>query len=263
VQAPPSGWSASALPNSRGPVPSRFVFPLIAAVCSAFALAACNTASVNQPFETALINHRSTLMLDATPQQPLPEAEAKALVANLETRLLASPYIGKAMSREQFRQQFGGNFKLSDDYGLLSDTLSVVGLSDREQTARIGRLAQVEFLLGVQVFSVPCDSCTEGDQVGAVGQMFDARTGQLVWRVTLLTGVERNPASVSDGLHELSDKMVELFNDSLRPKWQRERFRNLNRKIAGQPRPNIPLQSEDHSTFHYEATTVGPSPDAP
>jgi hypothetical protein len=230
---------------------------------AALTLAACNTVSVNQPFETALINRRSTLMLDATPQQPLPEAEAKALVENLERRLLASPYIGRAMSREQFRRQYGSNFKLSDDYNILSDTLSVVGLSDREQTARIGKLTDIEFLLGVQVFSVPCDACTEGDQVAAVGQMFDARTGQLVWRVTLLTDAERTPASVSAGLAGLSDRLVALFNDSLRPKWHRERFRNLIAAADKAPRPGIPLPGVDRSTFYYEPVKAGSNPGQP
>jgi hypothetical protein len=218
---------------------------------------------VNQPFETGLINFRTTLMLDATPQPPLAEAEAKALVDKLESRLLASPYIGKATSRNQFRVQHAGDFKLTDDYNLLSDTLSVVGSADREQTARIGKQAGVEFLLGVQVFNVPCDNCLEGDQAAVVGQMYDARTGRLVWRVTLLSGVKRTEASVSAGLQELGDELVTLFNDSLRPKWQRERFRNLNPKSVSASRPDIPLPSDDHSRFFYELPQVGPSPAAP
>ena len=146
----------------------------------------CSGVVVNQPYDTSLINFRRTLMLDATPQPPLTEDQAKGLISDIESGLLRSPYLGPAVSRAQFHDRFDGNFKLRDDYSLLSDTLSAVGLSDREQTARIGKLTDVEMLLSAQVFSVPCDGCSEGDQVAAVGQMIHAPTGQLVWRVTLL-----------------------------------------------------------------------------
>ncbi|HEX7928769.1 MAG TPA: hypothetical protein VF678_14330 [bacterium] len=211
------------------------------------ALSACSPIVVYQPYETAMINKRSTLMLDATPQAPLTDADAQRYIDKLEARLLASPYIGQATSRAQFRLGNSANFKVLDDYGVLSDNLSVVGLADREQTARLGKATGREFLLGVQVFSVPCDQCTEGDQVGAVGQMYDAKTGQLVWRVTLLKSVERKPASVAAGIEALSDQLVEVFNDALRPKWHRIRFANLNATRASQPRADIPMATEGHS----------------
>jgi hypothetical protein len=207
----------------------------------ALATGACSGVSVNQPFDTSLINFRRTLMLDATPQPPLAEDQAQALVSAIESGMLRSPYLDSSISRAQFHERFDGNFKLRDDYSLLSDTLSVVGLADREQTARIGRLTDVEMLLGAQVFSVPCENCPESDQVAAVGQMIDAKSGQLVWRVTLLKSVNRNPAAVEQALRELSAELLEHFNNSLRPKWQRERFKNLGPGLANRPRASIPL----------------------
>lgn len=226
-------------------------------------LVGCATATVNQPYETALINFRSTLMLDATPAPPLAEAASRRLVAALEQKLLASPYIGKALSREEFRQGFGGQFNLTADYNLLSDTLSAVGLSDREQTSRLGAGTGAEMLLSVQAFSVPCDGCLEGDQVAVVGQMIHAKTGQLVWRATLMRGVERKPAAVTAALDDLAEELTALFNDSLRPKWHRERFKNLSPVLAGQPRPEIQPPSSDRSRFYFERPRAGPSGDAP
>jgi hypothetical protein len=207
----------------------------------------CSTVDVNQPYDTDMINFRSTLMLDATPQPPLTEERSKEVVAALEQRMLHSPYVGRTISRAEFHQQFDSNFALRDDYTILSDTLSTVGLSDREQTARLGKAVNVEFLLGVQAFSVPCDTCLEGDQVSVLGQMFDARTGLLVWRVTLLQQVQRTQAGVDAGLNELQDELVQTFISSLRPKWHRQRFANLRHGAAKLQRPVIQLPAEVHT----------------
>jgi hypothetical protein len=218
---------------------------------------------VNQPYETALINFRSTLMLETTPVLPLTEEESRRLVAELESKLLASPYLGPALSRERFRQRFGSKFKLAEDYNLLSDTLSVVGLSDREQTARIGAETGAEMLLGVQVFKVLCDGCPDGDQVAVVGQMIHAKTGQLVWRATLMRGVKRKPPEAAAALHSLVEELAVLFNDSLRPKWHRERFKNLSPVLAGRPRPDIQPPGSDRSPFYFERPGAGFGGDAP
>ncbi len=241
---PPTASSASAPPAKRLRSLGR---ALRHSACAALILtggAGCSGVAVYQPYDTALINYRRTLMLDATVQPPIKEDQAKALLAQMETGLLRSPFIATHISRAQFHERYDAKFQLRDDYTILSDTFSVVGLADREQTARIGKETDMEMLLSVQVFSIPCETCVDGDQISAVGQMLDSRTGQVVWRVTLLDSVNKSPAAVEQGLHALSAGLVELFNNSLRPKWQRERFKNLSPRLANQPRPQVPLPTE-------------------
>lgn len=225
--------------------------------------ASCGTSQVYQPFETSMINHRSTLMLDATNQPPLPPEQSAKLVDSLEQRLLAAPDIGPAINRAEFHERFGGNFGAVNDFRVLSDNVSVAGLSDREQTARLGKATETEMLLGVQVFSVPCDLCVEGPQVAVVGQMTDTRTGVLVWRATLLAPVSTDAASVQANLDSLADDLVTRFYDALRPKWHRARFRNLSPRLANAPRPDIPLPVESHSGVYVESGGGVPDYTAP
>jgi hypothetical protein len=205
-----------------------------------------------------MINYRSTLVLEATPQAPLPEATVKALIASLETGILKSPYIGPTVSRAQFQERFRDDFKMRDDYNLLSDTLSVVGLWDREQTARIGKAADTELLLSLEAFSVPCDGCSDGDQVAVAGQMVDAKTGLLIWRATLMNPVDRTPQALESGLRDLSQRLAELFTDSLRPKWHRERFKNLDAERAKAPRLTIVQERIDASRLNREVVKTSP-----
>jgi hypothetical protein len=59
--------------------------------------------------------------------------------------------------------------------------------------------------------------------------------------------VDRNPTAVQQGLRELSIELVDLFNNSLRPKWHRERFKNLSPGPADRPRPSIPMAGSERS----------------
>jgi hypothetical protein len=248
-------WLLSAIPARRL---TRNLFRCAAAWVAALTLwaAGCSRSAVYLPYDTEMINRRSMLVLDAVPQAPLPEALAQDLLARIETGLTTSPYAGPALSRAAFKRQFGANARLNHEYELLSDSLSTAGIGDWEQALRLGKATGKEMLVSFQVYHVPCPGCEGGDQVAAVGNMVHAPTGLLVWRATFLRGTNPAPAQLAADAEAVSGDLVRAFNDSLRPKYHRDRFRNLSRNATSQ-------QQLKRESVVVEAPPPPPNPPRP
>ncbi len=200
------------------------------ALTCALAAGCASTSTVYQGADASVVHGRPLLMLDASDSPPLRPSDQQQLNAQIEQDLLASPDIGPAISRAQFRQRFGGDYTTIADYNVLSDSLAVVGLPEQELAARLGEKSGVELLCSVQAFYIPCPACERGDEGALVGQLFDAKTSKLLWRANVIYDHMPGPERSQQAFEAMRRDLVEEFNAALSYKWQRQRFEHLRRQ---------------------------------
>jgi hypothetical protein len=196
-----------------------------------------STSTIYSPVDAYDLRGRSLLILEASPQPPLPDPVLMETLAHIEQGLLASPYVARVVSRAAFQQSNATDFALRGDYARFSDTVAVVGFAEREQSQRLGRHEGVDLLVSAQAFYTPCGVCEHGDQVAVVLQLVQAETATLQWRATLTAPVGKSQDDVALAVRELAENVLTALHESIGPKWHRERFRNLSRTAAPTPGP--------------------------
>ena len=190
----------------------------------------CSRSAVYMPYDTDLVNRRGVLMLDTQGQNALPEHLAIQEQDRIEASLAASPHMGPVTTRAEFSKRAAENARLENDYTTFSDSMVTAGLGNWEQALRLSQGSKREMLLGFQVYYLPCVGCEGGDQIAATAHMVHGPTGLLVWRATFIQPTSGEAPALEKSAREVANDVLRAFNSSMRPKWHRERFRNLSRR---------------------------------
>jgi hypothetical protein len=175
------------------------------------------------------LRNRKVLVVESVPQPPLKEERHRAIVDALERRVLLLPHFGSGITRQQFLQLSEGNFGARNDYQVYADTLSSVGVSDRELARSLGTAAGADLLFNAQAFFVPCAYCTDGDSAYLVSQFVEAATGKLLLRIDLRTHPGPSEQALGEAFAAMEEELLEDLANSLTPRLHIERFRNLKR----------------------------------
>ena len=207
--------------------------PALAGLLLASLLGACEATAVFQPVDSDSMAGRSVVMLKSTHVPPIDEAFHRRIIDGVEARLMEYPHLGRMVPRREVARRAAADRKLGRRFDLYSDTLTVVGVSDREGSAQLGKALNVEMLVAVQVFYMPCSECEQGSIMGLAANLVEAESGKLLWRGHFTASVvdEDNQSYVA-AVQEIVDEFFGYFDEDVRPKWQRIRFGNLARHGA-------------------------------
>lgn len=195
-------------------------------------LGSCSASSIYEPVSYKELYGRKALFLEPTYLQPLERELHREIVNRMEKGLADSPMLGGMVARERFREAARGNPALMRNYGLVSDTLSVVGMAERETTARLGKVNQAELLIVTQPLYIPCPECEESSLLVLTGVVVEVATAKILWRIQLIEEVSEEPESFPDIAEQMVADFFDSFTDSLRPKWHRLRFDNLKKNSS-------------------------------
>jgi len=203
----------------------------ILAVLGVFAaMAGCSSQSaIFLDTQSNHLRNRKVLFVDSVPQPPLSEERHRAIIDSMELRVLKLPYIGSGITRQRFQQITEGNFKARNDYQLYADTLSSVGISDRELGVAIAAAAGADLLFNVQAFYVPCAYCQDGNSAYLVSQFIEPATGRLLLRIDLHVHPASSDQAVAESFLDMEEETLDELQRILTPRFQMERFRNLSR----------------------------------
>ena len=167
--------------------------------------------------------------MDSAPQPPLKEERHRAVIDSMEQRVLKLPNLGQGITRQQFLQATEGKFAVRDAYQVYADTLSSVGVSDRELARDVGAAVGVDLLFNAQAYYVPCAYCPDGDSAYLVSQFIETVSGRLLLRIDLRTHPGPSEQALGEAFAEMEEETIDLLVVTLTPKLHIERFRNLQR----------------------------------
>jgi hypothetical protein len=192
-----------------------------------------STSAVFLDAQSDHLRDRTVLVVDSAPQPPLKEERQRAVVDTMEQRLQKLPHLKAAITRQQFLQVTQGNFGARDAYQVYSDTLSVVGVSDRELALALRAATGADLLFNVQAYFVPCAYCADGDAAYLVSQFVEAATGKLLLRVDLRVHPGPSEQALGEAFAALEEESLDILESAFTPRLHIERFRNLKRLRAG------------------------------
>ena len=188
----------------------------------------CSTTTVYEPVGYDHLFGKRALVLEAVSQQPLDKSIHNMVVDSFELQLSQSPNVKKVLSRADFRRLVSGDALLLRDYNVFSETLAVVGVTERTLTRRIGAAVQVDILVLVQPLFVPCNFCEDKNRFVLTGHVVDVESGHHLWRANLQKSLAvPTPESIEAAARELNEKLLDELNASFQPKWHRLRFEQL------------------------------------
>ena len=177
-------------------------------------------------------------MLEASLLPPLPEEILRQTEARVEETLGRLPYLGKVVTRQEMTAKTANDRRGRSAYELLSDTATVLGMTEREISNDVARIEAADLFASIQVLHLPCPSCDQDARIAVVAQIFDARNAQLLWRAHLSRAVanEADAQALGTDAEELTVKLVDMIEYAIKPKWHRQRFDQL-RRIPAEPQP--------------------------
>jgi len=178
------------------------------------------------------VRDRVVLYVDSTPLPPLSEARHRTILDRIEAKLATMPHIRRVITRRETFNLTDGNFRLRNEYQIYADTLSSVGVSDRELALSLGKALGADLLFNAQAFFSPCPYCTDGDSAYVVGQVIEAASGKLLLRMNLRAHPAANDQALGDAFSEMEEEFMDELLSVLTPKAHQERFRNLARRRA-------------------------------
>lgn len=200
-------------------------------VAVALLLGACTSTTGYRPVGYQALEHRSLLVIDASPTPNLPPGMHAEFENRFEQALLGSPHIGRVVAREQMHEQSARDARLRADYRALSEVLSLMGISERELSSRIGTGADVELMAMAQLFYEPCELCTTGGLIGVTTSVVEASSGTLLLRLHFSQrGDPDGPDEVRAIVDELTEQMLVGLTSAFEPKWHKLRFSNLRKQ---------------------------------
>lgn len=223
----------SAGPRARLPLLHRVSRPALlpgaALLLLAVLLAACETGKVYQPVDSDAMAGRSVMVLQPSRVPPVSRELHGRIIDEVEARLKHFPHLGKLRTRKQVRQSIRDNRPLKRRYALFADTLSVVGIAEREGSYQLGQSQNSELLLMPQLFFLPCPGCGAKSQVALVVNLVEADSGKILWRGHFLSFVDDDePQHQEEVAKEMMESFFVAFEEDVRPKWHRLRFRTLS-----------------------------------
>lgn len=204
---------------------------LVALALLAVLFFGCTTTTVYEPVDGSTLNGRKAMFLQPTYLPPLEESIFLEVVDALEEGFSRSTQLGGVVTRADFFRQTEADRSLRRDYEVLSNTLSVAGISERKLARALRQVGQVDLLLLTQLVFIPCGHCEESHRLALTSYVVEAETGKIVWRShAITTNMANDPALLRKRGHQLAAELLELFEESVRLKWQRQRFANLAAK---------------------------------
>jgi hypothetical protein len=206
---------------------------LLAAALGLLALGGCTQSSVMTRVGADELHGKPLLLLQPSLLAPTAEDLQTRVVQRIEAGLAASPEFGPITRGTELAQR-DLPLEVQDAYKVLSNTLSLTGVSDPELARRLADGLHAELLAVVQPAFIPCPVCESGDELWVVGQVVDARTGRVVVRVHLTAPA---PDSSLKALQALADSMSEdclrELEDAFHLRPHRQRFTALKRLATG------------------------------
>ena len=193
-------------------------------------LVGCDRSIEFRPLDYEAFEGRNVLVLTATQLEPLPAEIVEQVQARVEEVLLASPYLGAVLTREGFRERNRDDRITQFKYELLSDTVSVLGIADRELSASLAESQGADLAGVVQVLHLPCPNCQEKKpRIAITVQLIDLRTSELRWRLHLSRIVDNDvdAETLAEDAAELAEELVATLDHLIKPKWHRLRFEHL------------------------------------
>jgi hypothetical protein len=199
--------------------------------CTALVLlAACTTQeAVYVSVQSDHLRNRPIIVIDSLPQPPLNEVQQRAIVSRMQQRLMTLPYLGTSISPQQFLEHTEGNYSLRNDYQTYVDTLSSVGVSDRELALKLGAATGSDLLMNVQAYYAPCSFCQDGGSAYLVTQFIEAKTGLLLLRVDERNHPAPSDQAIGEAFLTLEQDTVAAMLKVLTPRSHIQRFLNLKR----------------------------------
>ncbi len=206
---------------------------LAAPLFLALLLSSCVGTAIYQPVDFEVIHGRSAVFLAPVHLPPIDKALHGRIVRKAEAELEAFPHFGGFLTHREARERALEDPELQRALDLSTETLTVVGISERGTTSRLGSGLDVEMLVTVQLIFTPCETCPDGSQLALIANLVEASSARLLWRGHF---VENMDESDDDTIEEeallLLEEFFVRFDEDLRPKWQRLRFFNLGGKKA-------------------------------
>lgn len=172
---------------------------------------------------------RKTALVVSSVQPPFPQAMHDNMLQRTEKALSDNPNLGELISPAQIDSLDTLSPRLRNEYQLYTSTLTESGVSDPELSKKLGKALGVGLLMSVQMFYVPCPVCEFGDQLWLTGQMVDAPSGDVVFRMHIRTNVGNEEGDLKNESDRLVGLYLEKMGNLLEPKWHRLRFRNLKK----------------------------------
>ena len=232
-------WRRTTFTDPLSPVPDRaaslfrYVGLVIVAALALLSLASCTQSTIMKRVSADALHGKTLLLLEPSLLAPTPPELQAHVVERVEARLAASREFGPITRGAELK---GRDLPLvvKDAYEVFTNTLSVTGVSDPELSRRLFDGLNEELLVVIQPAYIPCSVCQEGDELWIVGQVVQARTGEVVVRVHLSTNVSDSSLAalqaVADGL---SDECVRELERAFHLRPHRQRFAELKRMAAG------------------------------
>lgn len=200
----------------------------------AWLLGACTSTTGYRAVGYEALQQRGVLVIDASPTPNLPPGVHAAFEARFEQALLASSHTGRVVPREQLRRQIARDARLRADYRALSDVFSLMGVSERDMSRRLGEAADVELIAMAQLFYQPCPLCPTGGLIGVTTSVVEAGSGKLLLRLHYARrGDPDGPEEVRAVVDDLTGQMLVSLVSAFEPKWHKLRFRHLRGPQAG------------------------------
>lgn len=216
-------------PDARQRVSLRLLLSLFLTLVVLVLLAGCGNNTVYEPVGYKKLNGKRALFLLPSPESNLDTELQKRMVDLTEQILAKSPNLAGLVTRDEFLGKAKSNLKLQRDYQLFSETMAVVGVSERTLSRVLGEAAGAEILIHAQPVFVPCEFCEDKNQFVLSGHVVDVESGEFLWRGQMRQSIGNpTPENLASVAEELKDDLVTALEESFSAKWHRLRFDQLS-----------------------------------
>ncbi|MDH4226076.1 MAG: hypothetical protein OEW12_10560 [Deltaproteobacteria bacterium] len=187
----------------------------------------CVSVNRYQTMNADEIPSRNVLFLEKSSSSSLPEELSEKIVSRMEQQVAASGLFEKVVTRQEFKTAQAGNQIVQDGH-TYADLLGTMAVSDPDIAFRLGEAAGAGLLFQTEAVLLNCISCKRQYRVGLIGQVVQADTGQVVWRVHISDNLDGADDPDMEPLAlELAEMLIQQMETTLAPKWHRVRFNRL------------------------------------
>lgn len=153
---------------------------------------------------------------------------------HVEGAMAASPHVGRLLNSQSVEAKTADKPQLRRDYLIYSDTLSVLGVGEREYSSQLGQALGFDLVAMSQLYREMCPRCDQGGMIGVTGIIIDAQSGEVLLRVHLADrGNPDDDETVQEIIEELAVDLTRVLVGAFEPKWHKLRFENLRPASSG------------------------------
>jgi len=186
------------------------------------------TSTVYRGADADALQGRTVVMLESTRLPPFSADGYEKIVARVERALASSPDIPRLISRKDMKERGDIPLATRNNYKLLSNSISLLGVVNPELSSRLGLDLNAQLLSSIHLSFLPCSACEEGDQLWMVGQVVSAGTGKVLLRTHHGVPVESSDeAQLLEVAEELAANFLLEAKSAFHRKWHRQRFEHL------------------------------------